>query len=77
MVWNLIQSPFERIQPFMNWSFQGGVIAEIPKTAQKTNSHAETLQKLIRFHIVRLVFSVRVAPNLEVYSLYKYPLAPL
>ena len=56
MVWNLIKLAFQRNQQHIIWIFQDGVIAETLKTAQKTNSHAETTQKLFSWKLVHIAY---------------------
>ena len=56
MVWNLIKLAFQRNQQHVIWIFQDGVIAKTLKTAQKTNSHAETTQKLISWKLVHIAY---------------------
>ena len=58
---------FQRNQQHVNWIFQDGVIAKTLKSAQKTNSHTETTQKLISWKLVHIAypfFSFRVYTSL-------------
>jgi len=79
MVWNLIKLAFQRNQPYVFWIFQDGVITKTLKTAQKTNNHMETTQKLISWklvHIAYLFFSFsclylsrRAVPSINIHVL--------
>ena len=79
MVWNLIKLAFQRNQPHVFWIFQDGVITKTLKTAQKTNSHAETAQKPISWKSVHiaclfisfscLYLSRRVVPSINIHVL--------
>ena len=79
MVWNLIKLAFQRNQPHVFWNFQDGVIAKTLKTAQKTNSHAETTQKLFSWKLVHIAYpffsfsclylSRRVVPSINIHVL--------
>ena len=79
MVWNLIKLAFQRNQQHFIWIFQDGVIAKTLKTAQKTNSHAETTQKLISWKLVHIAYpffsflclylSRRAVPSINIHVL--------
>ena len=79
MVWNLIKLAFQRNQQYIIWIFQDGVIAKTLKTAQKTNNHAETTQKLISWKLVHIAYpffsfsclylSRRVVPSINIHVL--------
>ena len=80
MVWKLIKLTFQRIQRHVIWKSQGGVIVKTLKTAQKTNSHAETTQKLISWKLVHIAYpffsvlclylSRRVVPSINISLLH-------
>ena len=79
MVWNLIKLAFQHNQQHVIWIFQDGVIAKTLKTAQKTNSHAETAQKPISWKSVHiaclfisfscLYLSRRAVPSINIHVL--------
>ena len=79
MVWNLIKLAFQRNQPHVFWIFQDGVITKTLKTAQKTNSHAETAQKPISWKSVHIAYpfvffsclylSRRAVPSINIHVL--------
>ena len=79
MVWNLIKLAFQRNEQHIIWIFQDGVIAKTLKIAQKTNSHAETTQKLISWKLVHIAYpffsfsclylSRRVVPSINIHVL--------
>jgi len=79
MVWNLIKLAFQHNQQHVIWIFRDGVIAKTLKTVQKTNSHAETTQKLILWKLVHIAYpffsfsclylSRRVVPSINIYVL--------
>ena len=79
MGWNLIKLDFQHNQQHIIWIFQDGVIAKTLKTAQKTNSHAETTQKLISWKLVHIAYpffsfsclylSRRVVPSINIHVL--------
>ena len=79
MVWNLIKLAFQCNQPHVFCFFQDGVITKTLKTAQKTNSHAKTTQKLISWKLVHIAYpffsfsclylSRRVVPSINIHVL--------